>query len=142
MLLCICSIVRAQEQAADLVLADLERAWSAAYLRHDVRAIDRILADEFVGIDGRGVISNKTDELAEAKTPEAGAAPSQFTILSETISDIRVRLYHETAVLTSHNRERIRSKSGESEIQYRRTTVWVKRDGRWRCVSFHASRVL
>jgi hypothetical protein len=39
------------------------------------------------------------------------------------------------------NFERARFKGKEIAPRYRRTTVWVKRDGRWQCVSFHASRM-
>ena len=45
----------------------LEREWSAAFLRHDVAALDRIIAEDFVGTDGRGVMSTKADEIQEAK---------------------------------------------------------------------------
>jgi ketosteroid isomerase-like protein len=116
----------------------LEKAWSEAFLRHDGQAISRILANDYVGIDGRGVVGNKATEIQEAKPrPKTPAA-----ILDEKLSDIRVRTYGDAAVLTALNTVRFRVGSRESRIRYRRTTVWVWRDGRWQCVSFHASRVL
>lgn len=118
-----------------------ERAWSAAFLRHDVAALERILADDFVGTDGRGVMSSKADEIQEAQPagPDAPAPP--FVILNEVLSDMRVRLYGGVAVLTSRNDETVRTGERETVLVYRRTTVWVKRQGQWRCVSFHASRL-
>jgi len=41
--------------ANDQTFASLERAWSTAYHQHDLPKIERLLAAEFVGIDGRGV---------------------------------------------------------------------------------------
>ena len=118
-----------------------EREWSAAFLRHDVAALDRIIADDFVGTDGRGVTSTKADEIQEARAvaPDAPAPP--FVILNEVFSDMTVRLYGEVAVLTSRNDESVRTGDREMVLVYRRTTVWVKRRGRWQCVSFHASRM-
>jgi ketosteroid isomerase-like protein len=119
---------------------DSERAWSKAYLRHDLGALSRLLADDFVGIDGRGVVSDKAAELEEAR-----AAPPGFdgpVLVREDLSDVRVRVYGSTAILTALNTAHFDGKDGPSTIRYRRTTVWVLRDGRWQCVSFHGSRVL
>jgi len=113
-----------------------ERAWSDAFIRHDVKAISLLLADDFVGIDGRGVVSDKAAELEEAKPPSRGN--SNATLVSERLSDIRVRMYGDTAILTAINTAQF----SDSTIRYRRTTVWVRRGDRWQCVSFHGSRIL
>lgn len=117
-----------------------ERAWSEAFLRHDSEAISQLLSDDFVGIDGRGVVSDKAAELEEAKPPSPGTTAP--ILVGEQLSDVRVRIYGDTAVLTAVNKARFSSQAEESTIRYRRTTVWVRRDGRWRCVAFHGSRIL
>ena len=119
-----------------------ERAWSHAFLRHDLPALSRLLADDFVGIDGRGFASDKAAELEEARAPEPGAAGP--LLVREALSEIRVRLYGDTAILTAVNTATFSPGPGEtaeSTIRYRRTTVWVWRDARWQCVSFHGSRI-
>lgn len=126
----------------DETFTALERAWSAAYLRHDLPAIVRLLAEEYVGIDGRGLVSTRADELEEAKARPADAPPSPMEILGEQITDVKARLYGETAVVTALNTVTARTQDGQSTIRYRRSTVWVKRGGRWQCVHFHASRIL
>jgi len=113
-----------------------EHAWSEAFLRHDLHALSQLLADDFVGIDGRGVVSDKAAELEEAKAPSAGS--TNPVLVGEQLSDIRVRVYGDTAVLTAINTAQF----SDSTIRYRRTTVWVWRGGRWQCVSFHGSRIL
>ena len=73
----------APKRSADLdrTFAALERAWSAAYLNHDVGSIERLLAEEFVGIDGRGVTTTRADELAEARArPEGAPAPDSGSL--------------------------------------------------------------
>jgi ketosteroid isomerase-like protein len=117
-----------------------ERAWSESYLRHDLAALSRLLADDFVGIDGRGVVSDKAAEIEEARPPQPGTS----SLVAEALSDVRVRLYGDTAILTAINTARFSPAAGEtaeSTIRYRRTTVWVWREGRWQCVSFHGSRI-
>ncbi|SRR6266581_921758 len=125
--------------AAQQVMAT-ERAWSDAFLRHDLDRISRILSDDFVGIDGRGRLSDKAAELEEARGPQGNAAV--MVLVGEQLSDVRVRVYGNAAILTAVNTARFRSQDEESTIRYRRTTVYVQRDGRWQCVSFHGSRIL
>ena len=119
----------------------LERAWSTAFLNHDTATIASILADDYVGIDGRGVVSDKSYEIEEAKAPAAGAPPGTYIVLSETLSDVRVRLYGDAAVLTAINTARISDRGEEEMVRYRRTTVYVRRNGKWQCVTFHGSRI-
>jgi hypothetical protein len=52
-----------------------------------------------------------------------------------------VRLYGQTAILNDVNNATFLVNGAEKLIRYRRTTVWVKGKGGWRCVSFHASRL-
>jgi len=120
----------------------LERAWSTAFLKHDTATIASILADDYVGIDGRGVVSDKSYEIEEAKAPAAGAPPGTYIVLSETLSDVRVRLYGDAAVLTATNTARVSDRGEETMVRYRRTTVYVSRNGKWQCVSFHGSRII
>jgi len=122
-------------------LMQLERDWSAAVLKHDIATVDRILATEYVGTDGRGIMTTKAEEIEEAKPPKSGDS-SPFIILDEAVTDMKVRIYGDVAVVNGRVIEKIRTEKEEKEIQYRRTTVWTKRQGRWQCVSFHGSRIL
>jgi ketosteroid isomerase-like protein len=123
-------------------LMQMEHDWSAAFLNHDVSAVARILADDYVGTDGRGIMTTKAEEMEEAKAPAPGAPMPERAILEETISDLKVRVYGNTAVVTGIANEKVSFKGKESLIRYRRTTVYVKRQGRWQCVSFHGSRMI
>ena len=122
-------------------LTQLEKDWSAAVLKHDTATIDRILADDYVGIDGRGIITTKAQEIEEAKPLKAGVPGPPFMVLSEMVTDMRVRSYGDFAIVNGRVIEKIDRNGRETKIQYRRTTVWAKRDDRWQCVSFHGSRI-
>src|SRR5215211_7919498 len=93
---CLFATARSPKDSDDKVaqeLMRLEREWSAAYLRHDASTVERILADDYVGIDGRGVVTSKPQEIQEAKGPEPGTAPPPFTVLDESVTDMTVRAY-------------------------------------------------
>ena len=132
----------AQSNKNEQALMQLEHGWAAAYLQHDTGTIERILADDFVGIDGRGVVTGKVQEIEEAKAPSAEAPLSTFIVLDDKITDMKVRVYGNMAIINGISVEKVRTNAKESIIRFRRTTVWVKRQGRWQCVSFHGSRIL
>ena len=104
------SLTTAADTKVEQELMQLERDWSAAVLKHDTATIDRILADDYVGIDGRGIITTKAQEIEEAKAPNAAASPPPFLVLDETISDMKVRAYGNVAVVNGRVIEKIRGK--------------------------------
>ena len=130
------------EAKVEQALMQMERDWSAAYLKHDTAVIERILADDYVGIDGRGVVTNKAQETEEAKAPAPGAPTPDRMVADESVSDMKVRVYGNAAIVTGITTEKVLFKGKESTVRYRRTTVYVNRQGNWKCVSFHGSRIL
>jgi len=123
-------------------LMQLERDWSATVV-HDPSVVERLLADDYVGIDGRGVLSNKADEVKEASLPDANAPLPLFSVTDEVVTDLSVRVYEDTAIVNARIVQQQADKSGtRREVQFGRTTVWLKRHSRWQCVSFHGSRIL
>jgi ketosteroid isomerase-like protein len=137
-----CLSLSAQTNKDEQALMQLEHDWAAAYLKHDTETIARILADDYVGIDGRGIVTDKAGEIEDAKAPGADEPPSDFIILDDQITDMKVRLYGKVAVVNGISVEKVKIKDKESIVRFRRTTVWEKRKGRWQCVSFHGSRIL
>src|SRR5882724_489025 len=130
-----------KDNSIERTLMQKEYDWSAAYLKHDPVMVARILADDYVGVDGRGIVSNKSEEIEEAKAPPAGAAPLDRIVADETISDMTVRVYGNTAIVNGISIEKVQNKGKEMIFRYRRTTVYVNRERGWQCVSFHASRI-
>ena len=112
----------------------LELDWRQAQLTNNVNAVDRLLADDYLGISANGTLETKADELSRRRS---GA----FHITQLDLSDIKVRIYGDTAVVTS--KADVIGKNGDRDIsgRYRYTRVYSNRDGQWRIVSFEASRV-
>ena len=128
--------VRAAEPAKQ-ALINLELAWSGAVSRHDVAAVGKILDDDYVGIDGRGVITHKADELAEAAPPDKAAAPPTFQILEENLSDFQVRLFEKVAIVNALNTVKATVRGEPRTVRYRRTTVWRRSGSSWKLSLIH-----
>src|SRR6266700_79171 len=58
------------EEATTEVIAQ-EKAWSDAVIHHDTAKVASILAADFIGVDGRGFVTDKAAELKEAEPPAA-----------------------------------------------------------------------
>jgi ketosteroid isomerase-like protein len=112
----------------------LEQDWRTAQLSNNVTEADRLLADDYLGINANGTLETKADELSRRRS---GA----FHISQLELSDIKVRIYGDTAVVTS--KADLVGKNGDRDIsgRYRYTRVYSNRDGQWRIVSFEASRI-
>ena len=121
-------------QSTRETLIELERSWNDAVYTGDVDVIDGLLADEFRGTYDDGSRGDKAREL------ELVANFNQ-AVISAVQDDFRVAIYGDTAVVwfTLHL---VGLRQGqESELTLRYTDVWIRRDGRWQCVSAHSTRV-
>ena len=116
------------------VLTQLERDWDAAFHRHDVAFIDRILADEFIVTYDDGVRADRKTELELA-------ASLNENIESSRLDEFIVKEFGNTAVVWFTLHLVGPSKGQSLEIDYRFTDVFVLRDGRWQCVSSQSTRV-
>jgi ketosteroid isomerase-like protein len=112
----------------------LELDWRQAELTNDIPAVDRLLADDYLGISANGTLETKADELTRRRT-------GSLKITQLNLSDIKVRIYGDTAVVTS--KAEMVGKNGDRDIsgRYRYTRVYSNRLGQWRIVSFEASRI-
>jgi ketosteroid isomerase-like protein len=115
-------------------IEDLEMQWRQAVLTNDVPALSKMLADDYLGISPNGTLETKGDVLA--------ARRAGHTEISElNLSDIKIRVYGNTAVVTS--RAELVGHSGDRDVSglFRYTRVYTNRNGQWKIVSFEASRV-
>jgi len=134
--------IAAAAPAKDIeTLIQLERDWSAATVRKDPSVVERLLANDFVGTDGRGIMSTKADEIQEATAPDPAAPPPLQRVVAEEMTDFSVRIFDAVAVVNGRTIQQTERAGVKGEVQFRRTTVWIKRSGRWQCVSFHGSRI-
>ena len=115
-------------------IESLELDWRQAQLNNNVGEVDRLLADDYLGISANGTLETKADELTRRRS-------GSLHITQLELSDIKVRIYGDTAVVTS--KADLIGKNGDRDIsgRFRYTRVYSNRQGQWRIVSFEASRV-
>ncbi|MGH9587826.1 MAG: nuclear transport factor 2 family protein [Acidobacteriaceae bacterium] len=129
-----CAMPRRDSKAIHKKIEALEMQWRDAIVHNNVRLMDHLLADDYLGISANGTVETKAEELAQSK---AGT----LRIQSLNLSDIKVRVFGNTAVVTS--KAELMGMNGQSDISgnYRYTRVYNKRFGQWKIISFEASRI-
>ena len=124
------TVPRDEEIVREIV--DLERQAKEAALKRDAAFSEKTLADDYVAISPLGQVINKADTIAARKT-------SQLRYESIEISEMVVRLYGNTAVVTARAEVKGRELGEEFSGPYRFTRIWVRRSGRWMTVSYQAT---
>src|SRR5260370_35741997 len=71
---------KAESASVEQTLMQLERDWTQAGLKKDAGALERIIADDWAGIDFEGKTFTKAQVMADLKS---GAAPKQTSRLAE-----------------------------------------------------------
>lgn len=114
-----------------------EREQRDAYLRRDLAATNRMVADEYVLTIQGGEIGNKTNLLTFIK--EEPADPT----LTLSAEDTQVSVNGDTAIVTGRRVERRRRPDNNQEgVAYARyTRAYVKRDGRWLLLAEHLQAI-
>ena len=118
----------AQAPRGEDQLLKLERDWLDADARGDHAALDRVIADDFIG-NGFGNILYK-DDVAPANAP-AKPAGTKYAVKESS-----VRLFGETGVVMSTVAVEDPQKPGE----FRCTLVFQKRGDVWKMIAAHLSR--
>jgi uncharacterized protein (TIGR02246 family) len=118
------------EQAIRQLMSELANA----QLKGDTATLDRIWADDFTFTNSSGEVQTKAQRLAEIKSGEL-----KFDSLSR--DEVQVRVYGETAVVTSRGTVKGQRRGQDLSGQSRSTTVYVKRQGRWQVVAQQVTRI-
>jgi ketosteroid isomerase-like protein len=132
-----------QEKVADAKDAAMQEVLKAeydqrkAYLRRDVAAMERLVADEFILTIQGGEIGGKANLLAFLK--EEPVDPT----LTLTAEDTQVRINGDTAVVVGRRVEKRRRPDNNQEgVAYARyTRAYVKRQGRWQLLAEHLQAI-
>src|ERR1700742_3118025 len=114
----------------------LEEQWSQAQLSGDAAAMDRLLSDDFVGINSTGVVTTKSQQLARIK--------NRVAVLTQLdLSDIKVKLIHDVvAIVTSRAEVEGSNENGPIKGSFRYTRVYQRLPGgAWKITSFEATRL-
>ena len=134
------SIVMAQEQSAagthrsniEQVIRQLDGERIQAQIGADAAALDRIYADDFIGVGPSGTVRTKKQVILDFTS-------GTLKFQSITTDEVQVRVYENTAVETGLSTMDGQDKGKPVPRNTRFTRVWVKQQGFWRLVANHYS---
>ena len=111
----------------------IERDWAAALVKKDEAAIDKILATEFQA-NYVGMVGNKKQYLSVLKSNSSKTE-------SAALSEMKAIVFGDRAIVNGLSTEKSSMAGKDTSGQYRWTDVFVKREGRWQCVTGYAAKV-
>jgi ketosteroid isomerase-like protein len=131
-LCCLPTLLTAQNSPdGDKVLA-LEKKWTESYKHRDVSILSSLLADDFIITIEDGSTYGKVGYISHS-------ADSSVHVEVAELSELKVRMHGDTAIVTGAYHETGESKGKHYEYRDRLTDVWMKRDGKWRVIASHYS---
>ena len=114
-------------------LYQIERDWVEAGIKKDTAALDKMLANEFQA-NYASVVGNKKQLLAAVKSDTT-------KIQSSINSEMRALVFGYTAIVNGLTTEKSSMGGKDTSGQYWFTDVFVKREGRWQCVTGYSTKV-
>ena len=133
------AIAPGQEQGAikdsksvEQIIRKLDNERIQAQIHADATALERIYADDFIGVGPSGTVRTKPQVISDFTSGD-------LRFQSITTDDVRVRVYGNAAVETGRSTMNGHDKGKEVPHDTRFTRVWVKQHGRWRLVANHYS---
>ena len=132
--LALCIPCFATAQSVEPQLKKLEMQWADAEVKKDIAVLDRLLADDFTNTFDEGNLATKAQYMAAEKSGED-------VVSSYAYSDMKVRVYGDSAVVTYVAKLKEMFKGRDVSGTSRWTDTWVKHGGSWQCVAAHGSRV-
>jgi ketosteroid isomerase-like protein len=126
---------RASKTSVDQVIKQVDHDRIQAQIGADAEALDRIYADDFIGIGPSGTVRTKAQVIADFTSGD-------LTFQSITTDDVQVRVYGNAAVETGRSIMVGQDKGKAVPRDNRFTRVWIKQQGLWRLVSNHYSPLI
>ena len=125
------SAAQGKSDAASNIRA-LEIKWTEAYKQRHIDLLSSLLAEDFVITIEDGSTFSKSGYITHS------ADPSVHVQIAE-LSELKVRIHGDTAVVTGAYHEKGDSNGKRYEYRDRLTDVWMKIGGAWQVVASHYS---
>lgn len=111
----------------EATLVEMDKTWTAAEIRGDMKAVSAYIADDYWGTTPDGKLQNKTQYMADIKATKDTDVADQYS----------VRFFGPDLAVMTHRG----TVKGENNLQYRSTHVWVNRGGKWQIAAHHSSEI-
>src|SRR5947209_4883918 len=118
---------RDQRRSVEQAIRQLDHERIQAQIGADAVALDRIYADDFIGVGPSGTVRTKAQVISDFTSGD-------LKFQSITTDDVQVRVYGNTAVETGRSTMNGQDRGKAVPRDTRFTRVWVKQLGRWQLV--------
>ena len=119
--------VKIDYEKAEQYIRESEKQWAEAVASGDSTVIQRILADDFIGVDTKGNQYNKEHEVHNITE-----APKDFK--SNHLNDVKIRFYGNAAVAQG-DETWVRYSGQQLTGRFVWTDTWILRNDKWQIVA-------
>jgi hypothetical protein len=114
-------------EKAKQYITESEKQWAEAVASGDSSIVQRILADDFIGVDTKGFQYNKVHEVHNTVD-----GPKYFK--SNRLDDIKIRIYGNMAVAQGYETW-VRYSGEQLTGRFVWTDTWLLRNNKWQIVA-------
>jgi ketosteroid isomerase-like protein len=113
----------------------VEQQWRTAQLAGDVTAMDKLLAEDYLGISNNGQLNNKTQQLERLQK-------HMLVLTKIDSSDVKIKLLGRVGIVTTLSRIEGTNDGQPLEGLFRYTRIYKRYpDGSWKITNFEVTRV-
>jgi len=121
-----------KNSAATAAILDLEKKWTDAYKLADLNTMNSLLNEDVIVTVEDGKVYSKSGYLTHS-------VDKTVKVLLAEITDVRVRVDDDTAVVTGAYHEKGTKNGKAYEFNDRFTDVWKDHGGKWQLIASHFS---
>jgi ketosteroid isomerase-like protein len=118
---------RPSDAESEAYMRKAEEDWATLAWKNDPAVLERILADDYVGVASENVVRNKKQAVAAAAEPVTG------TYVSSHLDYVNYRHFGDTVL--AQGQESVQRKDGGPDLRLIWTDVWMWRNGKWQIVA-------
>jgi hypothetical protein len=118
---------RPSDADSEAYMRKAEADWAEVAARAMPGLMERILADDYVGVNSDNAVRDKGKMIAQAAEPRSGK------FVSSTLEYVNYRHFGDTVL--AQGQEAVHRKDGGPDLRLIWTDVWMWRDGKWQIVA-------
>ena len=118
---------RPSDADSEAYMRKAEVDWAEVAVRPMPGLMERILADDYVGVNSDNVVRDKAKEVALAAEPHSGK------YVSSKLEYVNYRHFGDTVL--AQGQESVHRNDGKPDLRLIWTDVWMWRDGKWQIVA-------
>ena len=126
---------RVPKSRVDQIIRQVDHERIQAQIGADAAALDRLYADDFIGIGPSGTVRTKEQVIADFTSGD-------LKFQSIITDDVKVRVYGNAVVETGRSTMIGQDKGKTVPRDNRFTRVWIKQGAHWRLVANHYSLLI